>query len=532
MFYKRGLQMKKKGLIIIISLLLCLIVLTTTACEEDSILSDGALFTEGAFGEKKVYDINSSNFCLEGFQKQVSTGISTKPGIAPTTTLQVEVYVTCVYDIVEYSGDIVLLDANGQELQKNHCAKSKEFDAYDVICETVEVTNDTYNKINDIKINFSAKTYQKNVVPKNSSERKKINIFYKYNAKEVYKYVTIDKNSTIDEPSREPSISGKAFSHWSLYTNGTAYTFNKVISQDLILYAVFKSNYTVKFIVDDSIYETKTVVSGECVSKPKNPTKSNYSFTGWYVDSTLKNEFSFSNGIVDNKVLYAGFKIDAATLTNTITTSTMRSMVTVYNKSYNTFLGIPTESVTGQGSGVIFNKSSNYYYLLTNCHVAVLKDGYKKQNITVVDYQGNEYEGKIYNNGTYDSIAASYDLACIYFKSTNSNLRTISFGSVADAGDDVISLGAPKGQSNAITFGKVIDDVKIKLDTETYRSNVTFAVHKHDALIDNGSSGGALLDSNLRLVGINYAGKKVNGFTTGYAIPINKVREFLNKYVY
>ena len=524
--------MKKKVLIFLISILLCFVILILTACEDDSILSDGSLFTDGSFGEKKIYDVNNSNFYLEGFQKQISTGISTKPGVAPTTTLQVAVYVTCSYDIFEYSGNVVLIDANGQELQKNQCSEVKEFYAYEIIDNTFEVNSDTYNKIDGVKIEFSAKTYQNKAISRNSSEREKINVFYKYNAKEVYKYVTINKNDTVSEPSREPSLSGKAFSHWSTYANGTKYTFNKTISQDLILYAVFKSNYTVKFMVDGNTYETKTVISGECVSKPKNPTKKNYTFTGWYIDSSLKNEFSFSSGVVGNKILYAGFKIDAATLTNEITTSTMRSMVTVYNKSYNAFLGIPTESSTSQGSGVIFKKSSNYYYLLTNCHVAVLKDGYKKQKITVVDYQGNEYEGKIYNNGTYDSIAASYDLACIYFKSTNSNLKTISFGSVADTGDDVISLGAPKGQSNAITFGKVIEDVKIKLDTETYRSNVTFAVHKHDAVIDNGSSGGALLDSNLRLVGINYAGKKVDGFTTGYAIPINKVREFLNKYVY
>ena len=60
-------------------------------------------------------------------------------------------------------------------------------------------------------------------------------------------------------------------------------------------------------------------------------------------------------------------------------------------------------------------------------------------------------------------------------------------------------------------------------------SNVTFEVVYHNAFINNGSSGGPLLDANLRVVGVNYAG---NSSGIGYAIPAVKVNEFLRNYVY
>jgi S1-C subfamily serine protease len=54
----------------------------------------------------------------------------------------------------------------------------------------------------------------------------------------------------------------------------------------------------------------------------------------------------------------------------------------------------------------------------------------------------------------------------------------------------------------------------------------------HSALIDKGNSGGALVDINLKIIGINFAGNpQTNTFpfqsVQGYAIPINNVHIFL-----
>jgi len=70
-------------------------------------------------------------------------------------------------------------------------------------------------------------------------------------------------------------------------------------------------------------------------------------------------------------------------------------------------------------------------------------------------------------------------------------------------------------------------------NTPSYMSDVKFDVLAHNAPIDNGSSGGALLNINLKIAGINYAASKANDeFITGYTIPAVKIHEYLNNYVF
>ncbi len=96
--------------------------------------------------------------------------------------------------------------------------------------------------------------------------------------------------------------------------------------------------------------------------------------------------------------------------------------------------------------------------------------------------------------------------------------------------EDVISLGSPKGQSNAMTFGYVSEYRQITLtDTPERESCVTFPVISHEAKTNSGSSGGPLLNTEPELVGVNYAGTVSDDyeFHHAYAIPIEKVKEFL-----
>ena len=64
--------------------------------------------------------------------------------------------------------------------------------------------------------------------------------------------------------------------------------------------------------------------------------------------------------------------------------------------------------------------------------------------------------------------------------------------------------------------------------------NVTFTVLEHNAETNGGSSGGAILNIDLELIGIHYAGSRDSSgnFVRGYAIPIDKIHEFLNKYIW
>ena len=293
--------------------------------------------------------------------------------------------------------------------------------------------------------------------------------------------------------------------------------------------------YQVSFVYNNGTNSSKVLVEeGKTVSTPNDPQKTNYLFRGWYTESSLINRYDFSKPVTKNLTLYAKYEIDAVSLTNKISTDTIKGVVKIYNKNYKTFLGIETSSVTYQGSGFCFHIQNGYYYVLTNCHVAEKDSSYDKQKYTIEDYQGNTYEGYLYvhPNNSVSAIAASYDLACLYFKPTSTNVKSLPLASINPASnEDVISVGAPKGQSNFITFGNIINYQKITLsDTSSSSSNVTFDVIYHNAYVDHGSSGGPVFNANLNVVGVNYAGSASS--KRGCAIPLQKINEFLRKYVY
>ena len=293
----------------------------------------------------------------------------------------------------------------------------------------------------------------------------------------------------------------------------------------------------VNFYVDNEIYATKSVMLGQTVSQPTNPEKENQIFLGWYVDGIFTYEYDFSSKVISNLDLYAKFTLDAISLTNMITTSTMKSLISINNKCYNTAMGglLETSSSTAQGSGVIIDISGGYAYALTNFHVIEIPEGYSHQSITVEDPWGNEYQAYIYKNpySSDKAMDASYDLALVYFEYNNIDdlkLAEIEIESDPKIGDFVISLGSPLGQKNSITYGSVLSYQKLNYEDETDENVVLFEIIYHNALLYRGSSGGPLLNSSGKLVGLNFAGFENNHY--GCAIPVSKIIEFLDKYVY
>ncbi len=296
--------------------------------------------------------------------------------------------------------------------------------------------------------------------------------------------------------------------------------------------------FTVTFRYDDgSVYRTAEVKYGETVAMPKSPTMENYTFVGWFLYKSGDARYDFSKEVTNSFSLYARFELDAAGITNEISQNTMKSVVTIRVKYYNALLGIiETGSLEVVfGSGFCFEISDGYYYVLTNCHVAVRHPDYDYVKYTIVDYKGNEYTGYLYenpNNGE-EAISPDYDLACIYFKASSSEVEKLELAKKnPEINNDVISLGTPDGQTNSITYGKVRGYEVITLeDCEPYRSNVKFEVIRHDAGRRAGSSGGPVLSSELKVIGVNYAAQAGVG-PIGHAIPIERVWEFLNRYVY
>ncbi len=362
----------------------------------------------------------------------------------------------------------------------------------------------------------------------------KYEVTFVYNNGQDNKTVSVDNESKIAEPTA-PEKESYIFIGW--FTDAkfkNEYDFDNVVNKDLTLYAKFEENldaingekFQVTFVLNNGETEVvQEVLGGKPMQTPLDPVKVNGIFTGWYTDGNFTDKYDFSKVVTKNLTLYAKYEIDAVAITNEISNKVMKSVVKIYlvRDGYKVELG----------SGFCFKTDGNRYYILTNCHVA--KKMLNTDTYIIEDYKGNEYDGYLVNSGTSsDAISAEYDLACLYFNSNETEVEKLSLASTnPKVGSDVISLGSPNGQTNYIAFGKIKEYTKVTLEGDTTESNVTFDVISHSARIDEGASGGPLLDENLKVVGVNYAvgfrevAPEEYEFASTYTVPILKVKEFL-----
>ena len=210
-----------------------------------------------------------------------------------------------------------------------------------------------------------------------------------------------------------------------------------------------------------------------------------------------------------------------------ILTTTLRANVTV-KKNKTVFQGSATLS---QGSGMIFYQDANSYYALTNYHVAYrdsVTSGVISVKYSVTDCFGNTDYSAV--NMLYGD--ADYDLAVIRFdKKYDVTLSVTPLATTNPKSfEPVATIGQSEGVHNGVTFGKTIGYERVQITGEDVQySNVQFPALVHNCYTLGGSSGGGVINENLQLVGIHYAcGFDEEGdFVEGYAVPVEKIRDFL-----
>jgi len=176
---------------------------------------------------------------------------------------------------------------------------------------------------------------------------------------------------------------------------------------------------------------------------------------------------------------------------------------------------VQTPKRTATGSGVIISSDG---YIVTNNHVV---DGADELTVTLSD--SKEYSARIIGNDK------TTDLALIKIDGKNLPAITIANSDNVKVGEWVLAIGNPLGLNNTVTAGI------ISAKARTLGANGVESFIQTDAAINAGNSGGALVNSEGQLIGINAMLYSQTGSYSGYgfAIPttmMNKVVDDLKKY--
>lgn len=184
---------------------------------------------------------------------------------------------------------------------------------------------------------------------------------------------------------------------------------------------------------------------------------------------------------------------------------------------FRRFFGAPDEpterETTSLGSGVIVDAAAGY--VLTNYHVVE-----NAEEITVNLVDGREYDAEIV--GTDEAS----DLAVLQIEADE--LTALPFGDsdALEVGDYVLAVGNPFGLSHTVTSGIVSAKGRSGLNVENYEDFI-----QTDAAINRGNSGGALVNLQGELIGVNTAilGPAGGNVGIGFAIPSRMAQEVMSQ---
>ena len=197
----------------------------------------------------------------------------------------------------------------------------------------------------------------------------------------------------------------------------------------------------------------------------------------------------------------------------------MPAMVSIVNNYTSTSYSIWGQTYSKQGessgSGIIVAENENELLIVSNNHVV---NGADELEITFID--GTTAQA------TIKDVDADMDLAVVSVPLNSLSAETRDAITIATLGDsESLELGEPViAIGNALGIGlSVTDGIVSALDREiTMEDGSQGTFIQTNAEINEGNSGGALLNINGEVIGINsnkIAGTKVEGM--GYAIPIS-----------
>ena len=185
------------------------------------------------------------------------------------------------------------------------------------------------------------------------------------------------------------------------------------------------------------------------------------------------------------------------------------SIPDIYEKVSPSVVGVSTEVYGGTQTGTGFVISEDGY-IITNAHVI---DGFIE--VSIVDSEMNTFEAEVIG---YDT---QTDIAVLKVDPETIDLVPVEFGKSGELriGELAIAIGNPPGFDY---YGTMTTGIISGLNRSVTVSDKTMTLLQTNALINNGNSGGPLIDAYGRVIGITSV--KINSYYgegMGFAIPID-----------
>lgn len=242
---------------------------------------------------------------------------------------------------------------------------------------------------------------------------------------------------------------------------------------------------------------------------------------------------STATGTTSNLVSLSNYSNTAVFAANKILPSIVGIEVTYTATSNSIFsFGAPqTSTATATGSGIIISDDG---YILTNNHVVDTSSSnsysyYDISDATSVKVKLNS--GTYGDDATYDAKIvgkdSQTDLAVLKIDKTGLTAAEFGDSDQAVVGEFVMAVGSPLGLDTTVTQG-IISAVNREVESD----GTKYVCIQTDAAINSGNSGGALVNSEGKVIGINtlkLSGSGVEGI--GFAIPINSTLDVTNQLI-
>ncbi len=258
-----------------------------------------------------------------------------------------------------------------------------------------------------------------------------------------------------------------------------------------------------------------TLVIGTCFGVPSIKSKLLGSNTSGIISTSTQNS---SNGSV-NLVNISDYSNTSISVAEKVLPSVVGITVTY---QINSIFGSSTGEAAG--SGIVISEDG---YIVTNNHVISSESSSYYAITEATGIKVNLYNDKETYEATVIGTDAYTDLAVLKIEKTGLTPAVIGNSDNVKVGEFVMAVGNPLGMEYSVTSG-IVSAINREVESE----GSTFVAIQTDAAINSGNSGGALVNTQGELIGINtmkLAGTGIEGI--GFAIPISSATNIIDQLI-